>query len=85
MHTALWMASKNGHLELVRLLLSKSEIDINKAEDDGATALFIASDKGHLEVVRLLLSKSEIDINKGHQGWTPLTIAKQRGHTVRKS
>ena len=54
----------NGRAEVVRLLLSKSDIDINKAKDTGATALHVASQNNHIVVVELLLSKSEIDINR---------------------
>ena len=71
-----------GQVEIVRLLLSKSDIDINKSADLGATALYIASQKNYVEVVRLLLSKSDIDINRASDyGFTPLEMANDQGYT----
>ena len=52
--TPLHLAAKNGHLEVVRLLI-EAGVDINKARtNDGATPLHIATQKGHVEVVSLL-------------------------------
>mmetsp|Transcript_34986 Transcript_34986/g.77147 ORF Transcript_34986/g.77147 Transcript_34986/m.77147 type:complete len:107 (-) Transcript_34986:16-336(-) len=48
------MASYQGHLEVVRLLLEKGA-DTEAPGQDQATALHVASDQGHLEVVQLLL------------------------------
>eukprot|EP00972_Heterocapsa_arctica_P035152 5175096-Heterocapsa_arctica.AAC.1 len=47
------LASKNGHLEVARLLC-EAGADKDKARPHGATALYAASESGHLEVVRLL-------------------------------
>jgi len=58
-NTALMVASQNGHIEIVRLLLSNiSEIDINKANNDGLTALVLAKQEGHVEIVALLKDES---------------------------
>ena len=51
--TALMVASRNGHLEVARLLC-EAGADKDKARQDGATALILASRNGHLEVARLL-------------------------------
>ena len=51
------MASQNGHLEVVRLLLEASA-DKDKAAESGATPLIMASQQGHLETARLLLEAS---------------------------
>ena len=79
--TPLLVASEKGHLEVVRLLLSKEGIDINKPAKNGLTPLIFASWKGHLEIVRVLLSKEGIDVNKPkNEGITSLIIASFQGH-----
>ena len=66
---------------MVRLLLSKSGIDINKTNHKGCTALYQASKYDNGKVVRLLLSKCSIDVNKAEdEGVTPLFIACQNNH-----
>ncbi|KAI2500615.1 serine/threonine kinase [Fragilaria crotonensis] len=81
--TALYMASQNGHLEVVRELLQHDDVDVNlQRTDDGTTALFIASQDGHLEVVRALLQHDNVDVNLQcpDDGSTALYIASQEGH-----
>ena len=51
---ALMLAARNGHLEVVRLLL-EADFETNVAGTDGATALMLAARNGHWEVVQLLL------------------------------
>ena len=51
--TALILASRNGHLEVARLLCDAGA-DKDKAMQDGVTALISASARGHLDVVQLL-------------------------------
>ena len=56
-YTPLFIASQNGHCEVVSMLLAKEGVDVNQARDDGATPLFAASSNGHCEVVSMLLAK----------------------------
>ena len=51
--TALWIASKEGHAEVVKLLLAE-RADVNAKAKDGKTALGIAKHEKHPEVVKLL-------------------------------
>ena len=54
--TPLFIASKVGHLEVVRELLARGAA-VDTASDDGATPLYIASQEGHFEVTRELLAR----------------------------
>ena len=58
----LYIASEEGHLDVVRLLVEQ-RADINKASNDGGTPLLIASSKGRVDVVRVLLEHGA-DANK---------------------
>ena len=59
--TPLYEASKNGHPEIVKLLL-EAGVDMNKAcTTDDFTPLYIASKDGHSEVVKLLLEAGAVD------------------------
>ena len=77
-------AAKNGHLEIVKLLLAVPGIDVNKeckdwyiSEDDrSSTPLERAAENGHTEVVRLLLAIPGIDVNENY----PLEKAAKNGH-----
>ena len=77
--TSLYVASCEGHLEVVRLLL-EANADKDKATDAGTTSLCAASRAGHLEVVRLLL-EAEADKDKAAEnGTTALHVASHEGH-----
>ena len=47
------VASQNGHVDVVRLLLAAEGIAVTQVDNDGFTALYIASQEGHVDVVRL--------------------------------
>lgn len=60
--TALMWAARNGHFDVVELLLNQTAYiaktaNIDRAADDGLTALMVAAKYGHHEIVRLLLQK----------------------------
>ena len=84
-HTALTLASMNGHNDVVELLLKNEKIDVNQRGgiDDGKkwTALSFASDQGNRAIVELILAKDGVDVNKGDiNGWTALMSAVNNGH-----
>ena len=59
-------ACKNGHIDVVQLLLDHSDqnIDLNARSNNGKTALMWASFNGHEDIVKLLLEYSKVfDIN----------------------
>ncbi|XP_055705484.1 ankyrin repeat domain-containing protein 50 [Phlebotomus papatasi] len=90
--TALNIASRNGHLEVVRLLLNFTQpladgtgrvrgVDVNHADRDGWTPLRSASWGGHTEVVRLLISHPGCAIDcADKEGRTALRAAAWSGH-----
>lgn len=71
------IACGHGELGLVkRLLQHKTEIELNKANEQGIFPLYMACHQGHVEVVKELLQHSEINVNQAtSQGFTPLFIA----------
>ncbi|VDM16949.1 unnamed protein product [Hydatigera taeniaeformis] len=76
---ALHLASKEGHLPIVRLLLDHHAI-IDAKTNRGNTALHIASLAGRSEVIRLLVERGA-DVNaKSQNGFTPLYMAAQENH-----
>ena len=82
--TALIIASLNADSEVVGLLLTRYDINVNTVDGYGRTALIIASLKGHTEIVSLLVSHPGINVNKMSE-WgsesTALIIASLNGHT----
>jgi ankyrin repeat protein len=80
--SALWIASQQGHTEIVRFLLGLGADVEAKDASDGRTALFQASQEGHAAIVSLLLeSGAQIEVPSRKTGATPLFIAAARGHT----
>ena len=77
--TALMMASKKGHLEVVKYLV-KEGADINQVSRYERTALIEASENGHLEIVKYLI-KIGVDISaKNVNNYTALMLASGSGH-----
>ena len=84
--TPLFIASQEGHSDVVSMLLAKQGVDVNQARDNGCTPLYIASQNGHSEVVSMLLAKQGIDMNKAwkrneREQVTPLRAAIDKSRT----
>jgi ankyrin repeat protein len=78
-YTALHYAARGGHNEIVKLLLARPEIQVNRGDE--YRALVLAADKGHKEVVRMLLNMPNIDVRHcSGTGYTALTAASFGGH-----
>ena len=84
--TALIPAAERGHVEIVRQLLTRTDVDVNHVNNLGWTALLeaiILSDGGerHQQIVQLLVDHGA-NINIADQdGITPLVHARARGFT----
>ena len=77
---ALILASRGGHVAVVRVLLACAKVEVNLAQASGHTALCGAASEGHEAVVELLLAHAAVDPNQAQeQGATPLHMAAQRG------
>ncbi|KAJ5756958.1 uncharacterized protein N7511_007140 [Penicillium nucicola] len=80
--TAFWQAAKNGHEEVVRLLLAAGA-DVKGANDvsEDKSPLLAAAEHGHLEIVSLLLKQTGIDPTwRSATGSTSLSLAASGGH-----
>jgi uncharacterized protein len=80
---ALIPACERGHVETVRLLLERSQIDVNHINNLGWTALLeavILSDGGarHIEIVRMLLAAGADPNVADKDGVSPLQHARDR-------
>lgn len=77
--TPLYIASKDGHLDVIKALIEKSA-NIDAANTSGLTPLHIATRNGYLDVVNALIEKGA-NINATEaRGITPLHMAAQNGH-----
>ena len=79
--TALTVAAKAGHIDIVKILLERgASVDI---EDElGLTPLFYAAEQGHTEIVKNLLSRgAQVDRYYLILRQTALTAATRNGHT----
>ncbi|CAN9349704.1 unnamed protein product [Alternaria sp. RS040] len=75
--TSLHLAANRGLEEMVKLLLSHPDIDVNSQGPSGRTPLHAATNNGCMEIIVLLLAHPGIDVNslEDYGGGTPLHAA----------
>lgn len=80
--TPLIVAAQNGHFDIVRLLLTASDMDIDlKNANHGYTALDWAAANGYGTIVELLLGTGKVDVESvDNEGLTPRQLAEKSGH-----
>ncbi|KAA8901721.1 hypothetical protein FN846DRAFT_112191 [Sphaerosporella brunnea] len=77
----LQVAALNGHIEVVKLLLQREDVDVNSQDKEGRTPLLWAMANGEDGVVKLLLEREDVDVNLQDRryGQTPLSCAAKKG------
>ena len=81
---SLYIASELGHSNYDRVIISYTDIDINKRNTHyGKTALFIATEKAEISVVQVLTRHHNIKVNEGRltDGSTAFSIASEKGYS----
>ncbi len=64
MDPALVQAARQGHADVVKLLIADPRVQIDGTNEAGGNALSLAAGNGHLQVVKLLVAIPNIDLNK---------------------
>ena len=72
LRTPLQWAAKHGHLDVVKYLLSRDDVDVNAFAGRGNTPFEEAVFGNHLDVVKYLLSRDDVDVNVLEGGYTVL-------------
>ncbi len=77
-YDALFIATLNNQKEVVDILLSQEDINLNSIDTHNNTPLILAAEKGYLEITESLLNQEKIDINfQNKYGYTALMRACQ--------
>jgi hypothetical protein len=80
--TPIMTAARDGHLNVVRLLVAYKAQDVNEGNASSKrTALWHAAAQGHEEVVRVLVCEGFADVTLcDREGKAPIQVAWERGH-----
>ena len=73
------IACHKGYFNIVRLLLTRNDIDVHLQEENGRNVLMIARARGYIKIVELLLQNGANVNEKNKYGWTALMFACERG------
>ena len=79
--TPLYLASREGHSQIVQAILEIPSVDVN-IEVNYKTSLMIAAENDHANIVALLLSNQQVDVNKKNtgDGGSALIFASESGN-----
>ena len=79
--TLLHEAAGRGWTDIVELLITKYNCNVNSVDNDNITPVYWASFYGQLNVIKSLCNTGKCDLFiKTKRGYTPLDIARRRGH-----
>ncbi|KAH9104106.1 hypothetical protein LEN26_010297 [Aphanomyces euteiches] len=79
-NTPLIIATINGYMDVIKVLLNDSNLELDAQDKRGSSSLFLAASSGKSDVVQALLDKSaSIDL-QDNNGKTALHIASEKGH-----
>lgn len=67
-----------GEIEIVKALLARSDILINKSNNFPDTALTHAAEAGNIEIIEILLADPRMDIHEANQGVLAYNRAKNK-------
>ena len=79
--TPLIVASYNGHIETVTVLLDSGYNIINAKTGTGKTALYVACQQAHYSIASMLLNANANPTIETRNGWTSLLFASSKGYT----
>ena len=80
-NTSLMCAARNGHENIVRLLLECEGVKNNGLNWAGVAQLLNGAREGDEDLVRQLLDRNDVPPNlRSKSGYTPLAIASKNGH-----
>ena len=75
------IAAGNGHIEMTKAIMKRSEDKNPKAAHNDLTPLHAAAIFGHLEIFKIILTEAEDKTPRDISGWTPLHSAAFYGKT----
>merc|ERR1719160_732691 len=73
------VASREGHLDIARVLLDAG-VPSDSLAEDGITPLLIASERGHADLVKLLIERHANMLTCSEDGLSALQLASLSGH-----
>jgi len=78
-NTSLIRASRNGHTDVVKILLERRQTDTNAKNNQQASALMLAAKNGHKAIVKQLLAAGVEAAAEDWEGKTALVMASEKG------
>ncbi|KAH8800125.1 ankyrin repeat-containing domain protein [Flagelloscypha sp. PMI_526] len=74
-------ACERGHLNVVKVLIARNDVEINSQDENGLTPLLWACRNGCSDVVKLLIGQTNVNVNSvDHRGRSVLLIAYEFKH-----